>query len=210
MHLKWAKPIESCVIMGDMTSESANYLIVIEFLVIIVFIFWAITRKKSNGSRDNNSMSQEPMKYKLKYVPERNGSDKYKYQAKTRLMTTNELRFFRRLEKICASKYYIFPQIHLSAIVDHKVAGQSWRGAFTYINSWSVDFVLCRRDTMETAWVVELDDSSHLQSEVSRRDRQKEKIFADTGIQIVRFTTSESYNLSDDELMQRFVDKQKH
>ncbi len=191
--------------MVDMISESANVFIVVVVLVIIIFLFWATTRKRPHG----NSEKETVLSHKSKHVAEKLGVDKYRYQPKYRLMTANELKFFRRLEKICASKYYIFPQIHLSALVDHKVTGQSWRGAFTYINAWSVDFVLCRRDTLETAWVVELDDSSHHQSDVRQRDWSKEKILAQAGIPIVRFTTSELFNLTDDELVQRFVGQQK-
>ena len=82
----------------------------------------------------------------------------YKYQAKEYFMTKSESEFFRMLDQAIGGKYYIFPQAHLSAILNHKVPGQNWKYAFRHINGKSVDYVLCNKQTLKTVYAIELDD----------------------------------------------------
>ena len=55
----------------------------------------------------------------------------------------------------------MFPQVHLSALLDHKVKGQDWRIAFRHINGKSVDYVLCDKATLQPVYAIELDDYTH-------------------------------------------------
>src|SRR5882724_6535449 len=63
---------------------------------------------------------------------------KYLYRKKDFLMTRGEHQFFDILEEVVGNKYYLFPQIHLSTILDHKAKGQSWMGAFMHNHKKSV------------------------------------------------------------------------
>ncbi len=63
---------------------------------------------------------------------------RYHYRAKSHMMTRAEERCFRNLEKKYGAKYYIVPQVHLSALLEHRVKGQNYRGAFSHINGKSV------------------------------------------------------------------------
>lgn len=111
----------------------------------------------------------------------------YSYTAKSLIMTRAESNFFRTLEKTVSERYYVFPQVHLSAIVDHKVNGQDWRFAFRHINGKSVDFVLCDKVTLRPTYAVELDDYTHDSSDRRKRDVEVERIFAAADIPLVRF-----------------------
>ena len=86
---------------------------------------------------------------------------RYKYFAKRHIMTKREEEFFKLLSSIFGDKCYIVPQVHLSAILNHKVKGQNWKGAFAHINGKSVDFVLLRRKDLSVLGAVEIDDSTH-------------------------------------------------
>ena len=52
-----------------------------------------------------------------------NNTGLYTYKAKKHLMTPREEDCFRVLNRIFDKKYYIIPQVHLSALLDHEVAG---------------------------------------------------------------------------------------
>lgn len=63
-------------------------------------------------------------------------------------MSNTEAEFFKKLQGVAGERYFVFPQVHLSALLDHKVKGQDWRIAFRHINGKSVDYVLCDKATL--------------------------------------------------------------
>ncbi len=121
----------------------------------------------------------------------------YLYTAKKHLMTASEEAFFRMLTDVGADKYYVFPQVHLSGILDHKVPKQNWKYAFRHINGKSVDFVLCDKMTLKPVYAVELDDYTHQYKNRVERDREVDRIFEHTDIPLVRFTNYTSLSLDD-------------
>jgi very-short-patch-repair endonuclease len=131
------------------------------------------------------------------------GKPKYYYVAKRRVMTAYEEKFFRTLCEIFEDKCYVIPQVHLSALFDHKVRGQNWRGAFSHINGKSVDFVLCRRSDLSPLCAVELDDWTHTLGNRIERDMVVERIFAQAGLPLVRIKNPEA--LTKQELADEFA-----
>lgn len=111
----------------------------------------------------------------------------YSYTAKSLPMTRTEADFFKKLERAVSERYYVFPQVHLSAILDHKVKGQEWQYAFRHINGKSVDFVLCDRETLRPFYAIELDDFTHDAKHRKRRDAEVERIFEAANLPLVRF-----------------------
>ena len=126
----------------------------------------------------------------------------YKYQAKEYFMTKSESDFFRILDKATCDKYYIFPQAHLSAILDYKVPGQNWKYAFRHINGKSVDYVLCDRQTLKPIYAVELDDYTHTYPDRQERDHEVERMLQSAGIPLVRF--NDFNNLTKNEIVEKF------
>jgi hypothetical protein len=96
-------------------------------------------------------------------------------------------------------RYYIFPQVHLSAILDHRVKGQEWHYAFRHINGKSVDYVLCNKNTLEPTYAIELDDYTHDKADRRERDVEVERIFEAASLPLVRFRDKD---VSDDEIIQ--------
>lgn len=124
----------------------------------------------------------------------------YKYDRKRYIMTYNESDFFKRLNSIFGARYYIFPQVHLSSLLNHEVRnGQDWRAALSKIQRKSVDFVLVDMSTLVTACAIELDDITHA-TDWSRvnRDELVNEIFEDSGVPLVRFKFVKS--ITDEEI----------
>jgi hypothetical protein len=130
----------------------------------------------------------------------------YNYFAKPSLMSRVEGEFFIKLERVVQERYYVFPQVHLSAILDHRVKGQEWKYAFRHINGKSVDYVLCNRDTLEPTYAIELDDYTHDKADRRERDIEVERIFEAANLPLVRFKDK---NISDDAIIQALASANK-
>jgi very-short-patch-repair endonuclease len=119
---------------------------------------------------------------------------KYRYQKQKFFMTKTEHECYKVLSKILGDRFYLFAQVHLSTIVDHKVKGQSWKGAFSHINQKSVDFVVCSKDYISPVLAIELDDSTHGRPDRQRRDVEVERILEDAGVPLLRIENRERFN----------------
>lgn len=123
----------------------------------------------------------------------------YNYTAKPSLMSPTEGEFFVKLEKAVNERYYVFPQVHLSALLDHKVKGQEWKYAFSHINGKSVDYVLCDKETLRPSYAIELDDYTHDHEDRKTRDIEVERMFKVAGLPLVRFRDKD---VTSDEIIQ--------
>lgn len=110
----------------------------------------------------------------------------YRYYSRPYVMTPRENECFKLLNEIFDAKWFVIPQVHLSALLNHKVKGQNWNGAFRHINGKSVDFVLLGKETYKTVCAIELDDSTHYRTDRKERDEEVERIFKDAKIPLAR------------------------
>jgi very-short-patch-repair endonuclease len=120
----------------------------------------------------------------------------YEYRKRNFFMTKSESEFFHILQNVIGEKYYIFAQVHLPTLVDHKIKGQNWFGAFRHISEKSVDFVLCDKINISPKLAIELDDKSHEREDRIRRDGEVEKILKEAGFPLLRIKTMNSYDQS--------------
>ncbi len=118
----------------------------------------------------------------------------YDYKKKDFLMSRAEHEFYDVLLKAVGNDYYIFPQIHLSSIVDNKITGQNWKAAFRHINGKSVDFVLCDKAYIAPKLAIELDDKTHSRVDRQNRDEEVERILEDAELPILRIENKGSFN----------------
>ncbi len=119
-----------------------------------------------------------------KYLPERKG--KYRYQRKDSFMTSAEQEFFAGLKAIVGERYQVFAQVHLPTVLNHKVPGQNWRGAFRHIDEKSVDFVICDGASLRPLLTIEFDDRSHGEDSRKLRDEEVNRIFEEAGLPLIR------------------------
>lgn len=140
-------------------------IVVIVFIAIIIFV-------KLSGSKEKRKVHKNNV---------------YAYIAKDIPMTVTEADFFHKLTVAVDERYFVFPQIHLSAILRSTAYGQEGNYAFRHINGKSVDYVLCDKETLRPAYAVELDDYTHSQPARRKRDAEVERIFAEADLPLVRF-----------------------
>ncbi len=152
------------------TLKCINYYLMEVFFVIAVMILITIMNFAAR--------SKAPKSTKAEYI----------YEAKQYIMTKSESDFFKRLNDILQDKYYVFPQIHLSAILKHDIPnGQKWRVALNKIDRKSVDFVICDKVNQKILLAIELDDSSHDRPDRVIRDTEVESMLEKAGIKLLRF-----------------------
>jgi very-short-patch-repair endonuclease len=110
----------------------------------------------------------------------------YDYIKKDFFLSRAEREFFNVLMLAVGNQYYVFPQVHLSTIIDHKIKGQYWNAAFRHINEKSVDFVLCDKNYIKPIIAIELDDYTHERDDRKERDGIVENILKDAGLPLLR------------------------
>lgn len=115
----------------------------------------------------------------------------FTYSRKGSIATPTELIFYRRLLLITKGNYAIVPQAHLSSFLDEKTKGQNWKRAFYAINSKSVDFLVCEKDSLRPLFAIELDDYTHKRYKRVQRDGIVNDIMAKAKIPLVRFEQGE-------------------
>jgi hypothetical protein len=146
----------------------------------------------------------------LKYVSSRGSASSvsskkvYHYRAKSSLMTNAENEFFNMLMDAIGARYFVFPQVHLSAILDHNVKGQNWKAAFRSINGKSVDYVICDKTSRKPLIAIELDDYTHNAEDRKQRDIEVERILGEARIHLLRFTNYKT--ISRDEIRRQIAE----
>ena len=149
-------------------------------IIVVVAVVYAFRRYSTKPSAKSAAVTSSRFKYQ--------------YRRKDFIMTKAENDFFNTLVRILGSEYYVFPQVHLSAILDHKVAHQNWKASFTHINQKSVDYVICSRQYRRPVLAIELDDWSHDSDSRKLRDEEVDRIFNDSGLPLLRLRDVKSIN----------------
>lgn len=164
--------------MGEGVNYILSWSMAIIMFIGIAYIFKGIGKiKQAEGSNKNNSQIKK---------------SQYKYYAKPYVMTSRENECFKILNEIFSSKWFVVPQVHLSALLDYRVKGQNWNAAFRHINGKSVDFVLIGKESYKVICVIELDDSTHSRPHRIERDVEIERMFKEARIPLARISKFES------------------
>lgn len=100
-------------------------------------------------------------------------------------MTEHEQMCFNTLMTIIDSRYLLFPQVHLEAILGFGNPNGNRKFAMRHINQKSVDFVLCDRQTFHPVLAIELNDSTHDRPWRIRRDIEVQRILAQAGLPLL-------------------------
>ena len=164
--------------MGEGINHIVSWSIAIVMFIGIAYIFKGIGKiKQVEDSNEDNSQIKK---------------SQYKYYAKSYVMTSRENECFKILNEIFSSKWFVVPQVHLSALLDYRVKGQNWNAAFRHINGKSVDFVLIGKESYKVVCAIELDDSTHSKPDRKERDIEIERMFKGARIPLARISKFES------------------
>jgi hypothetical protein len=139
-------------------------------LAILVLLFIRIYKNKKRSQPED----------KLVATP-------YIYARKKYIMSKAEHNFFGLLNNAVGEKYFVFPQVRMSSLMEPRVHGRTWMGALGAINQKSVDFVLCEKQYCSPILAIELDDWSHDEEKRIIRDKNVEAVFASAGLPLLRF-----------------------
>ena len=164
--------------MGEEINRILSWSISMIILIGMVYIFKGIGKIKQAEDSDEN-------KDQIKKA-------QYRYYAKPYVMTSRENECFKILNEIFSSKWFVVPQVHLSALLDYRVKGQNWNAAFRHINDKSVDFVLIGKESYKVICAIELDDSTHSKPDRMERDAEIERMFKEARIPLARINKFES------------------
>lgn len=117
----------------------------------------------------------------------RSSSKTYSYARRDPFLRQDEIHLYKRLTTILTDTH-IFPQVAMSAFVQHKGKASVARNLFA---QKYVDYLVCERDTMRPLYVIELDGASHGSARAKKRDSQKNEVLASAGIPIKRYTSKD-------------------
>ncbi|MGX0935469.1 very-short-patch-repair endonuclease [Cupriavidus metallidurans] len=114
-------------------------------------------------------------------------STNFSFARRTPFLRHDEIQLFERLTAALIDTH-IFPQVAMSAFVQHKGKSQAARNLFA---QKYVDYLVCERKTMRPLYVVELDGASHGSAKAQKRDKQKNDVLASAGIPIMRYASKD-------------------
>lgn len=122
---------------------------------------------------------------------------KYQYARKNYFLTRAEHECYDALVSAVGAEYNVFAQVHLSALVDHKINGQKRGAAFQHINGKSVDFLLCDKARIAPVLAIELDDKTHERPERQERDSVVEGILAQAKLPLLRLENHGRFDIDE-------------
>ncbi len=110
------------------------------------------------------------------------------YRPKKSLMTGSERHCFQLLNDIFGQKFYIIPQVDVSALLNHKVGSQNHLEAYGFIENKTVDFVFCNKQTLRPVCAVKLDTGKNTDHSLGSDPKDMEKFFQSAHLPFVRIT----------------------
>lgn len=114
------------------------------------------------------------------------------FEKKPYLFDTNsEYTLYKMLLELFGDKYFIFPQINYSHLIQPKKSDwKEERRNRSRIEKKSADFVMCDKDKILPQLVIELDGSVHNYKSKQTRDEFIDELTGVVGLQILHIKTS--------------------
>src|SRR3989344_6219937 len=122
-----------------------------------------------------------------------------KVNVKDELLTHNEQRFYRDLQKVFGEEYYIFSHVSLTSLLKIRRDQKDLYEKHANINKFYFDFVLVAKEQFKPVLVVELNDRTHGHNKRSQRDAYFSSMLASADI---RYFSCESNFLTYDHYME--------
>lgn len=111
------------------------------------------------------------------------------YKKKRHFLTLDEKELFLILQDLTAGNYLVFPQLHLSTLLQVKEESKDLSGKFEWLNKLFVDFVIFDKQTIQPRLVIELNDKTHLWGNRKARDQFVKKSLEDNNIPFLAIET---------------------
>lgn len=111
-------------------------------------------------------------------------ANKGDFFMKRKYMRDDEYEFYQQLQRIIGSEYYLYPQVHLSSIIDIKNNFKDHDNLYLLLGNKSVDYVVLSKQ-MFPLLVIELNGKSHFWNTRRNRDRLVESLVTKIGIKFL-------------------------
>ena len=115
------------------------------------------------------------------------------YQARGKLVTKAELRFYKSLYKAVQDDFEIFAMVRIADVLRVEEGATNRRKWLNKILAKHIDFVLCDPGSLEPKLCIELDDSSHQRADRIERDAFVDLAFESAGLPLLRIEVQKSY-----------------
>lgn len=125
-----------------------------------------------------------------------NHSSVYSYRQ-IPLFSEAEHAFFLVLLQSIPDDCDLFAKVRIADVLapEKRLSRKNWNKAFYRISSKHFDYVLCDRESLSVVAVIELDDRSHNQSKVRKRDAFVEKACESANLKLLRFQCKRNYQV---------------
>jgi len=120
-----------------------------------------------------------------------------KYKSIGALFSNAEHSFFLVLKQALSENYEVFAKVRIADVLQPEkcASKKNWYTALNRITSKHFDYVLCDKNTFSVVAVIELDDKSHNQSKVKRRDAFVERVCESANLKLLRFQCKSQYQI---------------
>lgn len=125
------------------------------------------------------------------------GPRRLPYNARPRLVTKAELRFYRSLRKAVLDDWEIFAMVRIADLLRVDSGARNRRSWLNKILAKHIDFVLCHPGSLEPVLCIELDDSSHQRKDRQERDAFVDHAFESAGLPLLRFPVQSNYDANE-------------
>ncbi len=137
------------------------------------------------------------------FVINRLKKNEVKFFVVRKLLSKAEENFYWHLIKVLSSKYQISYKVRVADVINHRCSNRkAWLREFNKLSQKHFDFVVSDGRTLEVAFAVELDDSSHDRKKRKERDQYLNKICQEAGLKLIRIRARGRYK--DDEIRALF------
>jgi len=118
------------------------------------------------------------------------------FNKKKSLIRDDELSFYSILYSIVKDNYYLFPQVHLSELVDVKNNVRDHDNLYQLLGNKSVDYVILNKPDMSPLLAIELNGESHFMANRQNRDKVVSLLLEKAGIKFLAVDKN-NYNLEE-------------
>ena len=119
---------------------------------------------------------------------------KLPYKKKEFLLNISERKFFEAISEKLPSKYVIYPQIVLSAIIKTECSKRNFWFYQNKINKKIIDFVICEKRYNQPILAIEYDGPTHERYDRRKRDDFVNKALESAEIKIIHVKHSKNLN----------------
>ncbi len=117
------------------------------------------------------------------------------FEAKRFLFSKAEKSFFLVLVQAIPPEYRVFPKVRLADVLAVRRGTEKYHSHFNRISAKHFDFLICDRDAIAPRLAIELDDSSHEESDRVERDDFVNRACKAAGLPLLHVPVRTAYDV---------------